>query len=695
MSRSFIAVDTGGTFTDLVVFDPDTQRVRFTKSLTTHHAPREGIFDCLRKTQVALHGAAQFKLGTTLVINTLIERTGPAVALVSTRNFRDVLELARGNRLEPFDLFYRRQSALVPRQARLEVDERTAGDGSILVEPKRDEVEALAVQLRALKVEGVAVSFINSYLQPGNERKVTVWLRELLPGVFVTCGSELSREWYEYERTSTAAANAYCGPRISEYVRALDASLKESGFDGRFLLMGSNGGVLSARRAAEAPVMLVESGPIGGCLGASIYAKAIGIDDLIAFDMGGTTAKAAIVSAGSYDVVSTYYVGGYGQGIPIRTPVVDIVEVGAGGGSIAWVDEQARLHVGPRSAGSQPGPVAYGRGGLEPTVTDANLILGRLNPASFQGGEMQLNRDAARKALTTRLAKPLGYSGEAGMLEVANGVLAIAAVTMSGAIKRITVERGRDPRDFALFAYGGGGPLHGVELARELGIPLVIIPPEPGNFAAVGMLLSDIRRDDGRTFLRPLEVSTIEQVEALYREMEQELRVSLCADFGNPEIQTECHLEMRYVGQMHTVRVPFTGTGEGALQKLRERFDDEYAGRFGHLIKGAGVEIVSVHTAAVAQLPRPTLEQLFSGQTRQAPADPPSREVCFSGMSKTIAARVWQRVDLPVGFTADGPAVIEEYGSTTIVGPYDRFAVGRLGELHIHVSPRKTGGNNV
>ena len=687
MPGSFIAVDTGGTFTDLVAFDPATQSIRYTKSLTTHGNPIDGILDCVDKTAVALDRASLFKHGTTLVINTLIERSGPSIALVTTRGFRDIVELGRGNRTEPFDLFYRRSAALVPRQARFEVDERVDGYGEILNAPVRAEVEALAVKIRALGVTAVAVSFLNSYLEPANEREVAGWLREMLPGCFVTSGTELSREWYEFERTTTATANAYTGPKIGGYVKSLDASLGARDFKGQLLIMGSNGGMLSPQRASVAPVMLVESGPIGGCIGAGVYGEALGIPNLIAFDMGGTTAKCALVREGKFDVVSTYYVGGYGRGIPIRTPVVDIVEVGAGGGSIAWLDQESRLHVGPRSAGSMPGPVCYSRGGTEPTVTDANLVLGRLNAGRFQGGEMTLDAAAARGAIEKRLAVPLGYAGEDGLLEVASGVLAISVVTMSGAIKRITVERGKDPRDFALFAYGGGGPLHAVELARELAIPLVVIPPEPGNFSAIGMLLTNIRRDDGRTFVRRLETEAMDAMATVYDEMAAGLRASLAVDFGDLPVTIERHAEMRYVGQFHTVRVP---VDEGGADAMRKAFDAEYVVRYGHLIKGTQVEIVSVHVSAFAQSPHPDLELVFKKPEGKGKPAAGSRKVYFSDEKKSIESAVYSRDTLPTGFAATGPAVIEEYGSTTIVGPADRFEIGRLGEIRIHVGRRFT-----
>ena len=304
---------------------------------------------------------------------------------------------------------------MVERAFRFEIDERIDGEGNVLVAPERAEVLKLADRLRTSGVAAVAICFINSYLKPDHEQEVAQWLREALPGCYVTSSTELTREWYEYERTSTAAANSYTGPEVGAYIGSLDATLKTRGFNGQLLLMGSNGGVLSAQHAAAAPVLLVESGPVGGCIGAGAYGTYLGLDRLIAFDMGGTTAKCAIVRNGSFGVETTYYAGGYGRGIPIRAPVLDIVEVGAGGGSIAFLDEQKRLNVGPRSAGSDPGPVAYARGGIEPTVTDANLILGRIDPNRFQGGEMKLDVAAARQALVERLAKPLDYGGDQGM----------------------------------------------------------------------------------------------------------------------------------------------------------------------------------------------------------------------------------------------------------------------------------------
>jgi N-methylhydantoinase A len=684
----FVAIDTGGTFTDLVAFDPDAQRIVYTKSLTTHSNPLDGIMDCVAKTRLSLESTALFKHGTTLVVNTLIERSGPQIVLVTTRGFRDVLDLGRGNRSEQYDLFFRRDPALVSRVFRLELDERIGGQGQILIPPRRDDVVALAQRIRSLNAAAVAICFLNSYLEPSNETMVAGWLREFLPDIFITASTELSREWYEFERTSTAAANAYTGPKVSTYVRALDNALAERKFRGQFLIMGSNGGMLSPDAAMLAPVTLVESGPIGGCIGAGVYGQKLGITNLIAFDMGGTTAKCALVREGSFDVVSTYYLGGYGRGLPIRTPVIDIVEVGAGGGSIAWLDTQSRLHVGPRSAGSTPGPICYGHGGSEPTVTDANLVLGRLNPLRFQGGEMLLNEDAAQQAIDELLAKPLGYSGQNGALDVASGIVDLAIVIMSGAIKRITVERGKDPRDFVLFAYGGGGPLHAVDLARELSIPQVVIPPEPGNFSAIGMLLAKIRSDTARTFVAQLSDNSLQGMSAVFDEMTGQLRKSLKETFGDIPIAFERSAEMRFVGQLHTVRVAIE---RDDIASLEMAFSKTYLARYGHLIRGGRVELVSLHAAAFADTPQPDLASIF----RQPEIDPDTvsttRAIYDARLRRTIQTRVFSRTALPAGFKSTGPAVIEEYGSTTVVGPGDRFEIGSLGEIRIEVGQQYAG----
>src|SRR5580692_11795791 len=514
-----VAVDIGGTFTDLVAYDHDSGAVTYTKSPTTYGNLVEGVLDCFAKAKLDPHAVNFVNPGTTLVINALIQGKGAKAALVTTAGFRDILEIARGNRPDPFDLHYRRDEPLIPRELRFEVAERIGAKGEIVTPLDRAALAALAHELAGLGIEAVAIFFMNSYANPAHEEEAAQALRALMPDAYVTCSTELTREWYEYERTSTVAANAYVGPQVTSYIRRLETDLQHKGFAGSLFMMGSNGGLLSVERSCAQPVALVESGPIGGCIGAGAYAESLGFANVIAFDMGGTTAKCALVENGRFSVDSVYYAGGYVKGFPIKSSVIDIVEVGSGGGSIAWLDPQNRLHVGPHSAGSTPGPACYGNGGTEPTVTDANLVLGRLHPNRFLGGELRLDVEAAGAAIK-RIAGPLGFRGANGLLRMADGVLSLATVIMAGAIKQISIEHGLDPREFVLFCYGGGGPLHASALARELSIPTVVVPPEPGNFSAVGMLLADARLALSKTFVGVLNDGTVAALAAAFAGME-------------------------------------------------------------------------------------------------------------------------------------------------------------------------------
>src|SRR5580704_8288875 len=557
-----VAVDIGGTFTDLVAYDHDSGAVVYTKSPTTYGNLVEGVLDCFVKAKLDPRAASLVNHGTTLVINALIQRKGAKAALVTTAGFRDILEIARGNRPDPFDLHYRRDDPLIPRELRFEVTERIGAKGEIVTPLDLLALDGLAGKLNGLGIEAVAIFFMNSYANPTHEEQAVAALRALMPDAYVTSSTELTREWYEYERTSTVAANAYVGPQVTSYVRRLESDLQAKGFAGSLFMMGSNGGLISVERSCAQPVALVESGPIGGCIGAGAYAEALGFANVIAFDMGGTTAKCALVENGRFSVDSVYYAGGYVKGFPIKSSVIDIVEVGSGGGSIAWLDPQNRMHVGPQSAGSMPGPACYGNGGREPTVTDANLVLGRLNPDRFLGGELRLDVAAARTAIE-KIAAPLGYAGPTGTTEMADGILALATVIMAGAIKQISIEHGLDPREFVLFCYGGGGPLHASALARELSIPTVVIPPESGNFSAVGMLLADARLDLSKTFVGVLGDSTVAGLKRVFAEMEEEARAALVREFNARDVLFERHAEMRYTGQRHNIKVPISRLSRG------------------------------------------------------------------------------------------------------------------------------------
>jgi N-methylhydantoinase A len=676
-----IAIDIGGTFTDLVACDVETGRVAYTKSPTTYDRLGEAIFECIRKAALDAREASFVKHGTTLVINALLQRVGAKTALLATKGFRDLLEIGRGNRTRPFDLRFHREPPLIPRELRFDVTERVRGSGQVQTPLAIGELKTLADKLREAGVESLAISFLNSYLTPDHERAAAVEMRRLLPDVFITIGTELTREWHEFERTATAAANAYVGPQVSKYIAEFDSELRQGGFTGSLLLMGSHGGVISAERGCREPITLVESGPVGGCIGAASYGHLLGIDNLVAFDMGGTTAKCAMIERGRYAVESIYHIGGPDAGFPIRGNVIDILEVGVGGGSIAWLDDQRRLHVGPRSAGSMPGPACYGRGGTEPAVTDANLVLGRLDPGNFLGGEMRLEAGKAREVLDRRIAGPLGYHGEDAVTRAAKGVLTIANLTMSSIIKKVSIARGYDPRDFALFCYGGGGPLHGIELARALKIPRVIVPPEPGNFSAVGMLLADPRLDTAQTFVVRLNSDNLAKVVSLYAELETQGRAALRREFGDGTITIEREAEMRYKGQHHSIKIPLAETDD--TEKLRARFDQEYERRYGHANPAAEVEVVVLHSLATLHMNRPDVARLARPDGGRHAAELEARPIFFLEEDSFLSTQVYDRYALKPGFNGQGPALIVEYGSSTIIGPRDTFTIGKLGEIDI------------
>ena len=677
-----VAVDTGGTFTDIAAYDLDTGTVSCAKALTTYNDLVDGVMACASEAGIDLGKAVLAKHGTTLVINTLLQRSGAKAALVTTKGFRDTLELARGNRTNPFRIDYRRAPPLIPRPLRFEIDERIHGRGEVLAAPDPGEVERLARHLAELGIEAVAVSLLNSYLDDRHEAMIAGLLRDRLPGIYVTAGSELTREWYEYERCCTVTANAVVGPRMAAYVSRLEDRLGKAGFDRTLFMMGSNGGVLSVERTLREPITLIESGPVGGCIGAGAFSEALELPDLIAFDMGGTTAKCAVIRDGRYALHSPYYVGGYATGFPIRGSVVDIVEVGAGGGSIAWIDGAGRLRVGPRSAGSDPGPVAFDRGGTEPTVTDANLVLGRIGPETFLGGGLALDMEAAREAIAGSVAQPLGLADQP-IEATAEGILALATVTMTGAIRQITVERGYDPREFALFAFGGSGPIYATALARELGMSSVVIPPEPGNFSALGMLLADARFDVTRTMIMDLDGPALARAVAAFAEAERQGVDTLAREVEGADIVVSRSIDMRYRGQKHTFTIPLDAPPRDATA-LRVAFETYYRRRFGHCDTEAPIEIVGIRASAHARTARPDPARLAPAGT-DGPAAARARPVYFGRGGGWIDTPVHRRSSLAAGYAADGPLIVEEYGATTVVGPGERCAIGELGEIRITV----------
>ena len=674
-----VGIDIGGTFTDLVAWNPDRRAFSHAKKLTSYADFFDSARACLREVGLPLADVAAVRHGTTQVINAFVQRGGAKVALVTTRGFRDVLEIGRANRPIAFQLRYERQPPLVPRPLRIEVAERMDAHGGVVKPLDLADLDSIIDHIATLDVEAVAISFVNSYLNPTHEEQAALRLRERLPNLFVTSGVALTREWFEYERTSTAVANAYVGPLMADYLDHFDDGLRQDGFCGTFALMASNGGVLTPAVGRAQPLALVESGPIGGCIAASAFAAALDLDDVIAFDMGGTTAKCALVRRGAFEVQSTYYIGGYEHGFPVRMPILDIVEVGAGGGSIAAVDDLGRMTVGPKSAGSEPGPAAFGRGGENPTVTDANLLLGRIGEGAFLGGTFRLDKSASRRAILEKVMGALDMP-TSEVERAASGVLRIASTVMSGAIKEITGDRGHDARKFVLFAFGGGGPLHAADLARDLHIPLAIVPPEPGNFSALGMLLAQPRIDNAQSFFHELDATAMPQVADILEELEKGAVAALTADHVGKPVVARRYLDLRYRGQKHPLQVE--AEGELEVVALRRAFEAAYRHRFGHADDQHPVEIVGVRIVATVDAPMGDLLAAALPSSTEPPVGV-TREVWFDRHG-WLPTPVYRRDSLPVGFDRDGPAIIEEYGSTTVIGPADRFVIGGLGEIRIH-----------
>ena len=679
-----VGVDVGGTFTDLVVYDSRTNEVRTAKVLTTPRDIPAAIFATFEHADADLAETRYVKHGTTTAINTALERSGAKTALITTRGFRDILELGRGNRPDSFNLFYRRLPPLVPRNLRFEISARMDGQGNEISPVRLQELDDILRQLDEHGIEAIAVCLLHAYRNPEHERVVGEYLRSRAKQ-FVSLSHELSREWREHERTSTAVANAYVGPRMERYLDSLQTRLGKAGLSGRLLLMESNGGVMTGELAAQHPVYLLESGPVAGAVAAAMLSNTLGYKNAISFDMGGTTAKCTLINKGRIEVADIYYVGGYEHGYPVQVPVVDIIEVGAGGGSIAYLDDAGSLKVGPRSAGAEPGPACYGRGGTEPTITDANAALGRFAPSGLLGGEMTLDSDASKRAIAERLALPL----EMREVEVASGIIRLAVVTMSAAVRRISIERGHDPRDFVLIVSGGAGPLHASAIARELSIPTVLVPPLPGHFSAWGMLLADIRFDNAQTFIADLETADVEEIEGLFEEMEEAARLRLRQTApGLDRLVTSRFIDVRYVGQEHTVRTPAPASFTSAEDKdsLRKTFMGMYAQRYGHADPRGKLELVTLRVVMDGLVEKPLLESFRPKATR--PSAPTMIRQTYFDETGWVDCPIYQRDSLCVAEEFTGPAIIVETGSTTIVSPGDKVKIDDYGNIVIEVASR-------
>lgn len=676
-----VAVDIGGTFTDLVAFAHHSGQIYQAKSLTTHHELSQGVWDCLQKAGLRPAELENLIHGSTIAINIAIEEKGARTALVVTKGTRDVYKIGRQNRPEAYNFSFRRPVPLTARSTTFEVNERLSARGEILTALDPREVEDIAEAIRCSGVESVAVCFLHSYVDPTHEIEAGRILRDRLPGVYVSLSHEIVREYREYERTSTTVMNAYVGPKTSEYVARIEGRLGEDDFHGRFLVMQSSGGVMSPQQAKKLPVAMMESGPVGGVIAAAGIGRHLGIEDVITFDMGGTTAKTSLIRGGEVSVAQGYHIGSYASGHPVMFPVVDIVEVGAGGGSIAWIDEVGALKVGPVSAGSAPGPICYGRGGREPTVTDANVVLGRIGANSFLGGDMALDEQAARHGIAERLAGPLGMD----VTEAAHGIIRITVAKMALAVRGVSVQRGYDPRDFALVAMGGGGPPHVIEIARDLGVPKVIIPNLPAHLSAFGMLMSDVRHDFVRTFYRPLADTDFAEIRRIYAELAEAGTAALEEAGVEPGARSfEYSMDLRYTGQEFHLQVPVDenelAQGDGAT--INRRFNETHQRRFGHSAPEEAVELINLRLTSRGKRPKNTFPRL--GRTA-ADAQIGSRPVFLDDPARSSLCPVYRRDRLGPDTVLRGPCVIEEYGSTTVLFEGDEARIAETGEIIVEV----------
>jgi N-methylhydantoinase A len=679
-----IGLDIGGTFTDLILFDEITGELQHGKSSTTPSDLTIGILNCLKKIRFDMKMCRNFIHGTTVAINTVIEGKGAKTALVTTQGTRDVYRIGRGNRPESYNIFFKRPVPLVFRHMTFEVPERMLASGEILKPLEDRDADAIAREIVRIEPEAVAVCFLHSYVNPAHASKMEEALKKWLPAAYISLSHQILREYREYERTSTTIVNAYVGPKVTRYIEGLENLLDSWGFRGSFLIMQSNGGVMAPEVAKKIPVAMMESGPVGGIIASAEIGKRLGYQNVIAFDMGGTTAKASLIKDGEASVAEGYHIGGYASGQPVMLPVIDVVEVGAGGGSIAWIDEVGGLKVGPQSAGGDPGPVCYDHGGEDPTVTDANVVLGRISDKYFLGGEMPLNIDKARKAIGNKVASKLGFSVE----ETALGIIKIAVANMSFAVRGVSVEKGYDPREFVLVASGGAGPLHAIEIARELKIPKVIIPLFPAHFSALGMLMTDVKHDYVRTYYKPLKEADFAKIKEIYEEMACIGRETLGKEgVESPSIRIQPFFDLRYIGQEFFLTVPVSQEEifSGDAGAIRLAFDNLHDTRYGHKASEEPIEIVNIRLTAYGLRKKIVFPEKKTVQGNTAIKG--YRDVYLNDPQRPVKCPIYNRDALPAGYTVEGPAIIEEYASTTCLSHGDRATICPCGEMSVEVAP--------
>ncbi|WP_426959758.1 hydantoinase B/oxoprolinase family protein [Muricoccus radiodurans] len=688
--RVRIGFDIGGTFTDFILADDEAGEIRLHKGLTTPADPSIGALEGLREITaaagIALSEVGEILHGTTLVTNAIIERRGAALGLITTRGFRDLLEMGTEQRYDIYDLFLQYPEPLVPRRRRLEVAERVDRDGRVVTPLDEAGVQAAARSLQAAGAQAVAIAFLHSYRNPDHERRAAEIVRRVAPGLSVSISSEVVAELWEYQRTVTTCANAYVQPLMDRYVTRLERELWALGFRGALRLMHSAGGLVSPAAARAFPIRLLESGPAGGGLATALFGGRAGHKDVISFDMGGTTAKACLIEDGRVEIAPMMEAGRVhrfkkGSGLPIKAPVIDMIEIGAGGGSIAAIDEVGLLRVGPHSAGADPGPACYGRGGTQPTVTDANLTLGWYDPGFFLGGRMTLDAAAAERAVAT-VGAPLGLSP----VEAAWGIAKVVTESMAAAARVHLVEKGKDPRRYAMVGFGGAGPAYAAMVAKALGVAEVIIPPASGAASALGFLVAPLSFEGVRSLpiiLAPgFDAATVNGV---LDDLEADGLARL-AEAGVPreKATTERFADMRLVGQVHEIGVPLPPgpIGPGSLDAVRAAFEGVYAARYTALPPGATIEAISFRVRVVG--PEPTLSLRQADAAALGSKRKGTRRAWFGNGWEE--ATVWDRYALRAGDRVPGPAIVEEREATTIVPPGDVLTADDAGNLRIHVA---------
>jgi N-methylhydantoinase A len=680
-----IASDIGGTFTDLVFLDEATGEVGMAKVSTTPADFAQGVVDSLRKAGVAVAQAEYFVHGSTIIINAITERKGVKTGLITTKGFRDVLEIGRANRPDIYNMYYTKPKPFVPRYLRLEAEERVNYKGEELQPLREADVQAAVEKLKGEGVQAIAVCFLHSYANPSHEIECGEIVNQLAAELPLSLSHQITKEWREYERTSTTVLNSYVHPIARDYLDNLQKDLQGMGMQPRALhVMQSNGGSATFEAGKSLPINLVESGPVAGVIGAATIGQLVGEPNVISLDIGGTTAKTSLVLNSKPRITTEYSIERRRDyaGYPVLAPTVDIVEIGAGGGSIAWVDKAGALRVGPVSAGADPGPACYGRGGEQPTVTDANVLAGRINPEYFLGGEIQLDVKKAEAAM-----QPIADAFHMDIEQAAMGVIRIADANMINALKLVSVRRGYDPREFVLIAFGGGGPMHAGALMRELRVKKVIIPSEPAVFSAWGMLMTDLRRDYIRTLINRTDQISPDRLGGIFIEMEEQAMAELVAEgVKQDEMAFERHADMRYMGQEHTVKVPLPGgkiTGE-MVPEINERFHSLHEVTYTFRLD-TPVELVNYHVTALGRVRKPEIKKLDGrgGKLRQARKG--ARRVNFDELG-FHDAEIYERDQLPVGAAVEGPAVVEEPASTTVVFPGQKLSRDEYGFLHIEMA---------